>query len=205
MALKPSTIGLLLTALLLGGVVYLTQSQTTSSSNPSDPGAAPEQANNSTTSSSSQALFSFEEKQVQSLTLKTQLRSLSFQRDDKGIWQMTEPDSTPANDATVAYLLNLLATGQSSRTFDAPATQKEEFGFHQPMADIELKLDNQETHRFIVGGYDFNRSLLYAQVDPAPDAADTLKVLLVSPDFDNAVNRPLDDWKAQPPEASPSP
>lgn len=214
MTLKPTTLGLLLVALVLGGVVYLTQSQGSSSSDATDPSVDLENAGNPNASpEGGEKLFSFEEKQVQAFTLKTQLRSLSFQRDDSGTWQMTKPDATSANSAAIAYLLNLLVTGQSDRTFDAPATQQEDYGFHQPMADIEIKLNNQETHRLIVGSYDFNRSLLYAQADsaadpaadPAANSAPKLKVLLVSPDFDNAVNRPLADWKAQPPGASPSP
>lgn len=206
MALKPTTLGLLLVALILAGVVYLTQSQGPSSSDATDANGGLENAGSPTANSASgEKLFAVEEKQIQSFTLKTQLRSLSFQRDDSGTWQMTEPEAAPANDAAIAYLLNLLATGKSDRTFKSSTAQQEEYGFHQPMADIEFKLDNQDTHRLVVGGYDFNRSLLYAQVDPTADPAGDLNVLLISPDFDNAVNRPLADWKAQPPSTSPSP
>jgi hypothetical protein len=209
MTVKPSTLGLVFVAVLLGGVVYLVQTQSSSRPPNADSlnGGSPNAETASATSSTTQKLFAFEEKQVQSFTLKTQLRSLSFKRDSNGKWQMTEPDATPADDAAIAYLLNLLATGSSSRTFEAPTTRKEDFGFHQPMATIDLKLDNNETHRLIIGGYDFDRSRLYAQADPPTDAAN-LSVLLVSPDFDNAVNRPLADWKVKPESSknsSPSP
>ncbi|MEP0922857.1 DUF4340 domain-containing protein [Leptolyngbya sp. FACHB-711] len=201
MKIKPSTFLLLLTALLLGGVTLVavqnqpqnqSQGQQASQSEPSD-------------------LFAFTEKQVKTLSLTTPLRSLKFERDAEGIWQMQQPEQTPASAASIAFLLDLMTSGTSDRTFTVPAAQREQYGFHQPFAAIEVTLDNQETHRLIVGEYDFNRSFLYALADPSTDANADLKVSLVSPSFENAVNRPLAEWKQTAaekqaaPAASPSP
>jgi hypothetical protein len=201
MKIKPSTFVLLFTALLLGGVTLITvqnqppnqsQDQQTTQSEPTD-------------------LFAFTEKQVKTLSLTTPLRSLQFERNAEGRWQMTEPEKTPASDASIAFLLDLMTAGTSDRTFTVPAAQREQYGFHQPFAAIEVTLDNQETHRLIVGEYDFNRSFLYALADPSGDANADLKVSLISPSFENAVNRPLAEWKQAEsekqaaPAASPSP
>jgi len=126
--------------------------------------------------------------------VKTQLRSLKFERDQSGKWQMIEPDKTAASDASIAYLLDLLA-GKSDRTFTALAGDRESFGFHQPLANINVVLNNQEMHRLLLGGYDFNRSFIYALVDPPPAISGEIKVFLASPSFENAVNRPLEEWK----------
>ncbi|MBW4657171.1 MAG: DUF4340 domain-containing protein [Drouetiella hepatica Uher 2000/2452] len=188
MKLKPSTLLLILTALLLGGVVLLVQTQPPPSQTQAD---------------EPQNLFAFQESQVQSLTLKTLLRSLKFERDSSGKWQMLEPEKAIASDPSLSFLLNLVATGKSQRSFTAPAGDREQYSFHQPLATIDVTLANKETHQLILGGYDFNRTNLYALVDPPTDPKADLKVLLVSPNFDNAVNRSVDDWKQT--ESKPSP
>lgn len=187
MKIKPATLFLVLAALLMGGIVMVAGNQRPPEQTASQPG---------------QKLFAFEEKQVQSLTVKTQLRSLKFERDQSGKWQMIEPDKTAASDASIAYLLNLLA-GKSDRTFTALASDRESFGFHQPLATINVVLNNRETHRLLLGGYDFNRSFIYALVDPPPALSGDIKVFLASPNFENAVNRSLEEWKQV--ERSPSP
>lgn len=189
MKIKPATLFLVLTALLLAGVVALVVTQPPSSQQAAEAGQ--------------QQLFSFKEKQIQSFTLKTQLRSLKFERDKAGKWQMLEPDKTAASDPSIAYLLDLLATGKSDRTFTAPTADQKDYSFHQPLATIEVKLDNQQAHKLILGGYDFNHSFIYAQVDPPAKADNQMKVLLVSPNFESAVSRPLAEWKQSSPTKEP--
>jgi len=65
-----------------------------------------------------------------------------------------------------------------------------------PQATIEVKLKNQRTHQLILGKPDFNRNFLYTK-DPAAKPAGNVDVLLVSTDFENAVNRQLSEWKSQ--------
>ena len=189
MKIKPATLFLVLAALLMGGVVMVAGNQ-----------RPLEQAENQ----QAQKLFAFEEKQVQSLTVKTQLRSLKFERDKNGKWQMIDPDQVAASDASIAYLLDLLA-GKSDRTFTALAADRESFSFHQPLATVEVVLNNQEAHRLLLGGYDFNRSFIYALVDPPAALSGDIKIFLASPSFENAVNRPLEEWKEVPRSPSPSP
>lgn len=181
MKFQPTTIVLVLVALLLGGVVLVTTRQSAD-----QPG---------TESAEASDLFDFTEDQVQSFTLETPLQSLAFEKDAEGIWQMTEPETVPASDASIAYLLDLLATGSSTRAFTAPVGDREDFGFHQPLATITVTLDDQETHTLVLGEYDLTRTARYALVDsPTPDPEE-LTISLVSPNFENAVSRPLDEWK----------
>jgi len=104
-------------------------------------------------------------------------------------WLMKAPSQTPASDASVSYLMNLLAKGKSDRAIQVPVAQLQEYGLDQPQATIEVTLKNQTTHQLILGKPDFNRNFLYAQADPAVKSARDVSVLLVSTDFENAVNR----------------
>lgn len=191
MKIKRSTVFLLLAALVLGGVTLLVvQTQQPAS----------EQAENTT----EQNLFSFKEDQVQSFTLDNQLDSYAFEKNDEEKWQMVEPEQAPASDASIAFLLDQLVTGKSERSITVPAGDRADFGLDNPVATVEVTLDNRETHKLVLGGYDFNRSFIYALVDPPADENADLQVFLVSPNFENAVTRPREEWK-QSAAASPSP
>jgi hypothetical protein len=189
MKLNLNTLILLLTALLLGGGVYLFEQQ-----------QAPQQtaADQEETGT---PIFAFKEDQVQSFNVKKSSQILAFQRTKRSFphtWWMHSPKQAPANEASIAYLLNLLATGRSDRTLTIPATQRREFGLAQPMATIEVKLNDQQSHRLVLGKPNFNQSALYAQIDPPAQASENLEVLLVPTAFEEAVNRPLSEWQLQP-------
>ncbi|TVQ18965.1 MAG: hypothetical protein EA367_13220 [Leptolyngbya sp. DLM2.Bin15] len=185
MKFKSATLWLVAIAVILGAGVVILETQ-----------RSPEAASRV---DGVESLFTFEEQDIQAFTLTTQLRTLRFERDDQGRWQMLEPEQMPANDASIAFLLNLLVSGESDRTLSVPAEDWEVFSFHQPLAVINLTVEGEEEERSLtVGGYDFNRSALYAHRDlpaDAPDGLETLDVLLVTPSFEDAVSRPLDDWK----------
>jgi hypothetical protein len=119
-------------------------------------------------------------------------------------WTMTAPKLGAASDAAIAYLLNLMATGSSEPSIVIPVAKQAEFGLDKPVATVEVKLLNQQTHRLILGKPNFNRSRLYAQANPAA-ASTELPVQLVAIDFDNAVTRPLSEWQSlpTPPKAEP--
>jgi hypothetical protein len=166
-------------------------------------------------------LFTFKEQDVRSLTLTTPTQTLAFAKtpaaqlssapktDQKAtaqptaetlVWAMTQPDKAAANDASIAYLLNLLTADKRQQTLKVPAAKLAEFGLDKPIAIAEVKLANQTSHRLLLGKPNFNRSGLYAQVDPPAQANGDHSVVLVSTDFENAVQRSLSEWKAKPPE-----
>lgn len=208
MKLERTPLALLLTALLFGGAVLVYETQ-----------ISPKQEE---TKKDSKKLFAFKEEDVQSLNLTTPVQKLSFEKKspektqpnqkqdqkkqdqksspvvaDAFVWQMTAPSNTTANDAYVSFLLNMMATGNSEQSITAPADKRSEFGFEIPMAIAEVKLKNQQTHRLVLGKPNFDRTAIYAQVDPSTDPKKELAIVLVPIDFENAVNRPLSEWKAE--------
>lgn len=182
MKLQRTTLILLFLALGLGGFVYFNELQNTTQQQEAQ---------------ATQQIFSFEAEQVQSFKVKTKEQMLQFERGEKNgksIWQMLVPTNTLASDASISYLMDLLVKGKSSRTIEVAADQLQEYGLAQPQATIEVKLKNQQTHQLILGKPDFNRNFLYAQADPPAKLTEKVNVILVSPDFENAVNRQLSEW-----------
>lgn len=184
MKLPKTTLILLLLALGLGGFVYLYEIR----------GASQRQE----AQSRSEEIFAFTEGDVKSFTIKNQAETLKFEQINSK-WQMKEPKDTPASSASVAFLLNLLETGKSSRTFSVPTTQLAEYGLTQPSSAVSITLKNAEIHQLILGKPDFNRTYLYALVDPPAKSKGNVNVLLVPPDFANAVNRQLSEWHSDNP------
>jgi len=195
---------LLFSALVLGGFVYFYELK-------KEP--QPTEAQ-----SESKPVFAFKEEDVQAFTIQTSKQTFTFEKipatvpaNQKGVantdfWQMTAPEKTTADAGAVAFLLNLMATSRSDRTLPTPANRKSEFGLDQPFATVEVKLSNQQTHRLLLGKPNFNRSFLYALVDPPAKPTQDLSVLLVPIDFKNAVDRPIAEWKQikEKPKASPT-
>jgi len=112
----------------------------------------------------------------------------------------------PANEASIAFLLNELATGKSDRIIADPRIED---GIDKPFATVELTLNNSEKHQIILGNLNYNNTFVYALIDPPQQLTKPLDILLVPINFQNAVNRSLSEWiqqKIQPtptPEASP--
>lgn len=187
MKFQRTSIALVFAALALGGYVYYTESK------------KPPQVDQA--QSDEKPLFNFKEQDVQAFTVQTPKQTLVFEK--AGIWTLKKPEVAPADEGAVAFLLNLLATGKSDRTFTVPPAKKPEFGLDQPSAIVEVKLNNQQNHRLVIGKPNFNRNFLYALVDP-PDNRD-LSVLLIPINFQNAVDRPLIEWKRDKPKPKASP
>ncbi|MBD2307654.1 DUF4340 domain-containing protein [Chroococcidiopsis sp. FACHB-1243] len=193
MKLQRTTLILLLLALGMGGFVYFYEIQGT----PQRQEAREKQ----------QQIFTFKEDQIQSLNVKTRNQTLQFtrDRDSKTGWRMQVPEKAPASEGAIAYLLDLLVSSKSDRVLTVPAAQLSDYGLQQPQATVEVKLQDGKTHRLVLGQPDFNRSFLYAQADPPTPQPAQISVLLVSTNFENAVNRPLTEWKqaSAPPNKSP--
>ncbi|AFY57137.1 hypothetical protein Riv7116_4723 [Rivularia sp. PCC 7116] len=186
MKLQRTTLVLVLLAILLGGFVYFYEFQWKS-----------QQAE---VKKKQQQLFSFKEEDVKNLKITTPSETITLERapeSDKTKWLMKSPDNVPANDGTIAYLLNLLETEKSERTLNPPASQLGEFGLKQPQATIDITLNNQKTHKLVVGSKpSFNNQLVYAQKNLATKPDGNTEVILVSNKFENAVKRSLSEWKA---------
>lgn len=185
MKLQRTTLILLASALCLGGFVYISEIQRTHQQEAAK--------------TRKQPIFSFKEDQIQSLTIYINEETLEFERvtGKEPDWRMKTPKDTPASDASVSFLLNLLVEGKSDRSFPIQTQQLPEYGFDKPLAIVKVQLKNQQTHQLILGKPDFNRSFLYAQVDPPPQTPQSLKVLLVPIDFEYALKRPMSEWQSK--------
>ncbi|MEO1211175.1 MAG: DUF4340 domain-containing protein [Cyanobacteria bacterium J06638_20] len=187
MQLKRQNILLVLTALVLGGAVLLTRSP-----------------NNATSTDTTTNLFAFDEQDIQALDIDTVARNFAFEKDENGIWLITDPETAIANDATVAFLANLLVTSSSDQTLAATPDDLSTYGLDRPFATVDITLEDGSTHQLVLGTFNFDQSRLYAQVDPEAEATEAeaeIDVLLVPADFETAINRPLEDWLPEEEEA----
>ncbi|MDM3851247.1 MAG: DUF4340 domain-containing protein [Aphanizomenon gracile PMC649.10] len=141
-----------------------------------------------------QKIFAFNADDVQSLTINFKETTLQIEKrntTEKPQWEIKSPISALANDAIVSYLMDLLVKGKSERTVSVLPTELSEFGLDKPVATIDVKLKNKQSHQLILGKGDFNNQFLYAQADGNKN----MNLLLVSKDFVNAVNRDISEWK----------
>ncbi|WP_373528497.1 DUF4340 domain-containing protein [Nostoc sp.] len=184
MKLPRTTLILILLALGLGGFVYFYEIR----------GATVREE----TKEQKQQIFSFAADDVQSLRVKTKKLTLNLERNPKSSnpkWLIKSPVSGLANDAIVSYLMDLLVKGKSDSTLSTPAKDLGEFALDEPQATINITLKNQQSHQLTLGRLNFNGRFLYAQADSPANLDGNTDVLLVSPDFANAVNRELSEWK----------
>jgi Domain of unknown function (DUF4340) len=149
------------------------------------------------------ALFAINETDITQIEIQAQNGNVTLARQPKG-WQVLTPKPGPADEATVAFLLNLLATGRSERSLSAESSQLQQFGLDKPATTVTLQLKDNKTHQLRLGTQNFDQSLIYASVD-APASSSKVSVALLPTNFLNATNRPLADWQAKPKGSAPSP
>ncbi|MCG9889963.1 MAG: DUF4340 domain-containing protein [Thermosynechococcaceae cyanobacterium MS004] len=197
MKLKLQTILLLAIALLSVGGLYLWDKNRNTESAIDNPTGT--------------ALFQdIQESDITQITIEqakpdAQKTALTLVRQASG-WQITKPKTAAADEATVAFLLNLLATGRSERSLSAKATELQQFGLDSPVTTVTFQLKNNQTHQIRLGGQTFDQALIYAIVDPpssGAEAAGEVPIALLPTSFLNATNRPLTDWQVKP-KATPS-
>jgi hypothetical protein len=122
--------------------------------------------------------------------------------DNQNSEQAPEPSSDETiygNEAYVSFLLEQLVSDRYSQTFTATPEQLKEYDLNPPVATIEITLKDRKTHKLTIGKSEFSGNYIYAQVDPPTLDITTQPVVIVSKNFEYAVDRPLEDWK-QPPE-----
>jgi Domain of unknown function (DUF4340) len=148
------------------------------------------------------ALFTIKETDITQIEIQAKNGSITLGRQPKG-WQILTPKPGPADEATVAFLLNLLATGRRERSLSAESSQLQQFGLDKPATTVTLQLKDNKTHQLRLGTQNFNQSSIYASVD-APASSSKVSIALLPTSFLNATNRPLADWQAKPKGSAPS-
>ena len=145
------------------------------------------------TATSAARLFEFQEREIQGLSIKTVGTTVVLEKEK--IWMVRSPLPTvPANEAVVAFLTNLLMSPRD-RMIQVPATRRSEFGLDQPLATIEITTVNQQRHSLILGRLNFDRTGLYALVDPSVNPNADLSVMVVPTSFESAVMRNGLEWR----------
>jgi hypothetical protein len=95
------------------------------------------------------------------------------------------------------FLVNLLTSGQSNRSFSVQGSQKSNYGLTQPQATITIELNNQERQQLVLGQTNFDENLVYAQINPQEDHNQTITIKLLPITFYYAVDRDLREWKQE--------
>ncbi|MEC4806640.1 MAG: DUF4340 domain-containing protein [Jaaginema sp. PMC 1079.18] len=171
-------------ALILGGGVYFTERQ-----NPT-----PTEVN----AAQSQKLFNFEESQVQTLVVKRAEDTLKFKRteDETQPWQMTAPESVPASEPAIAFLLNFLIEPQIERRFSTEGDRLSEYGLDDPFATITVTVaDSKDKQTLLLGQPNYDEKFLYALANPSKTDAEEVEVFLIPYAIRYAVEREYEEWK----------
>lgn len=157
------------------------------------------QKNQLETKQTNPKLFTFTKDDIQSLKIQLVDRTISFEKNNDPTipWLMAEPEKSPANEASIAFLTDLLERETISQTFPISPQEIKDYGFDRPLAEIIITLNNKQTHHLVLGKATFDNQKLYSQIDP-PSSQNTRSIALVSIDFEYAINRPLSEWKKAP-------
>ena len=190
MKLQRSTMILVATALVMGGVVLFTQARqgdtTRSPTGQSNAAATP--------------VFEFEEADVVGLSIETQDQTVVFERGEGGFWQMTQPQQQPAEEAAIAFLLSRLTTDGLVQTTTIEVSDPAEFGLDAPFATVDLTLADETTHQLVLGAADFSGRNYYALIDPETlplsETTGDIAAAIVTENIRNGVDRPLEEWQA---------
>ncbi len=198
MKLQRNTLILVATALVLGAGVSLSEM----------PWTQPQPSGSSKEGAGQKVILSFLENDVVGLKVERPDDTLVLERDKNQDWKLTVPLQEPAEPGSVAFLLSRLNTDAPLQTLAMEADKAEEFGFTRPTGTVTVTLANGNQHRLILGGPDFSGTAYYAVVDPPqwpPNHGNpAYKVLVVSADVANGINRPLPEWKMAAEKSTPS-
>ncbi|WP_036479877.1 DUF4340 domain-containing protein [Myxosarcina sp. GI1] len=145
---------------------------------------------------SSQQLFQLQEADIQQVVIEKPELTLELVKtgDRSSPWQLKSPQDVPANMGTVAFLLDLLASGKPQRTFIVSADKRSQYGLDNPIATVTFKSDNK-SQQIILGRSGLNEDTIYAQIVSPSTGATATEVSLVSKNWQYAVERDLEAWK----------
>lgn len=146
-----------------------------------------------TQANDSETLYGFTEADVSSFSIELEERRLAFAKTDGDTWQMTEPESAPADPSAIAFLLNIITSDTVKETITANLNQLDTYGLDDPTAIVELMV-NEENHTLTVGDEDFSGTSLYVMTELALSAADSVDIYLIPNRLETGLERPQDEW-----------
>lgn len=144
----------------------------------------------------SHQLFQLREADIEKIVIDKPQQTLELVKtqDKTHPWQLKQPQDVPANLGTVAFLLDLLASGKPERNFTVAADKQWQYGLDEPIATVTF-ISGNDSQQIILGRSGLSEQTIYAQIkSPDNDESET-EVVLVSKNWQYAVERELEAWK----------
>ncbi|NCO74120.1 MAG: DUF4340 domain-containing protein [Cyanobacteria bacterium] len=140
-------------------------------------------------------IFTFDTKEIKNIDIEVNQEKINFEKTDKNVWLMTQPQKLTVNDAAMNFLINLF--NQAENKLEIPSTPEkiQEFGLDKSHHKISLILNNGDKYQIILGKGNFDDTAIYAQVIFPESLKATQNIFLVSKSFQYAIERDLEEWK----------
>lgn len=188
MKLKKSTLGLILIAASLTGFVYFNEISGKEKQEQLE--------------EEEKLVFDFKVEDVAGVAITTEKETLKIEQQkltdsEALIWQITEPEEKKADEPTVEFLLSKIATLKSDSSFIASASNLAEYGLEKPENILEIKLQNGQNYRLLLGRSDFSQSFIYATLEASEEGTENVSVLLIPQNFQNIIGKPVSEWESQ--------
>jgi len=178
--IKKSTLIVLLLAVIAGAAAYYfdwKRGQKEAENAPAD---------------STKPAFSLKADDISALTISypadPKSQSIHFEKQN-GVWQITAPMQTGADDPSLQGILQQLASGRVAQTEPGTPDRLKVFGLDIPALTLDFQMQNGAKHTLRLGKKDFTGVSVYAIVDNAKDVALLPESLLISAD------KPLQDLR----------
>lgn len=144
----------------------------------------------------SQQLFQLPEADVQKIVIDKPQQKLELVRTQNKTnpWQLKQPQDAPANMGTVAFLLDLLVSGKPQRSFIVTADERSQYGLDEPIAKVTFVTRNG-SRQIILGQSGLDEETIYAQIKSRANERSETEVVIVSKNWQYAVERELEAWK----------
>ena len=148
-------------------------------------------------------IFDFDIKNIQKITITRPIQTsqewqslkLKKSQNISPSWWIEQEKAFPANPGVISFLLNLIEQDTSERKLLITPKQLSQYGLDQPIARINIQLDNQQNHIILLGKETINPDLIYAQINPAKKDLETTEIVLISKNWHYAVIRDFKEWK----------
>ena len=188
MKLKKSTLALILIAASLTGFVYLYEIR----------GKEKQEQ----IQQEEKLVFEFKEEDVEAIAITTEEETLRLEKQkledsEELIWQITAPEEKKADEPTVEFLLSKIASLKSDRSLITSASSLDRYGLITPENIVEVKLNNGENYRLLLGKPDFSQSFIYANLEAAGEGKENVSVLLIPINFQNIIAKPISEWESK--------
>lgn len=142
-------------------------------------------------------IFKFEQTDISKIIINKSSQTLELVKSDRQIqpWQIKQPVDTPANDGRVTFLTDLLIRGEKEHSFFVTSERLAQYGLEHPWAKITILLNNNQTYQITLGKPGIEQNTIYAQIISPFNNQSQAEVVLISKNWQYAVEPELAAWK----------